>query len=270
MGGLAMKLVRLGEPHSPDRKTREATVAFRLIFLVAVIGLYAYGHQQPVGHPSLWCGVTDPLALLKFVAAYLAAPVSSPFGNWNVAIGLLGLVLFAACACWWFRYVRSNERANEACAPWLGLALFAVCSAVLTGLSRACFGWEQALQSRYAPISALFGTAVLALCNWVTVSRQFITGANKAEIKERHIRNILAEVVCGIMVLCVWSAVIRTQQEVRTMGKATLVRETLAFGENVLDLMPDSDLPYPNRSRLTDALVPTVRRLSLSVFRESR
>ncbi|MGO9119983.1 MAG: hypothetical protein ACLQPD_20515 [Desulfomonilaceae bacterium] len=203
-----------------------------------------------------------------YVPTYLAAPISGPFGGWNVVVGLLGLVLFAACAGWWCGRLRRDEQAVETCAPWLGIVLFCVCCAVLTGISRVGFGWEQAVQSRYVPIPVLFRTSVLVLCNRITITQHFVSLTSKIGIRKVYFRGSLAVGVCALMVLSIWSATIGTKEALR-MGAAPLVKKALVSGRDVFDLIPDSNLPYPDKARLRDHLAPTLHRLSLSAFRKT-
>ncbi len=268
--GLAVLVERCSDRGNSNREGWVAAAIVWLIFVVAVIGLYALDYHKPDAHPSLWYGAKHSLALLKYVGLYLASPMICPVGTVNVAIGFSALILFAACAGWLWHYVRQDQRMKAACTPWMGLALFALSCAILTGISRVGFGWEQASSSRYAPIPTLFGVSVLVLCNRVTLSEQFSIWADKTRIGAPQFRRIFAWAVCAVMVLCLSSAAMRTQDAILAMGSLPAVKDAIGSGEKALNFIPDNYLPYPDRDKLRDYFVPTLRRLSLSLFRERR
>ena len=136
----------------------------------AIGATYLVGLAHPPQHPSVAAALSQPLALVEFVLAYLGAPLGmgvylltreTPVAALtNAIVGAIGLAALAAGAAWLLSRAPNARRAIQ---PWLLLALYAVMSGVMTGVGRLGSGLNQALASRYTTISTLFWVSILVV-----------------------------------------------------------------------------------------------------------
>lgn len=129
----------------------------RQVLTVAVAAALAIGanywhYSNPDKH-SLSYLVEHLGAYVHYVLNYLGSPLLDSKAGLGVAlIGAVILGVFVAANT--FLLVRNRE-AFVRILPWTALGLYAVGSAVLTGLARVDLGPTQALSSRYATLSSL-------------------------------------------------------------------------------------------------------------------
>ena len=149
-----------------DRALRHGTLSRTLgLWGVMTVGawlLYFAHFQSPGHHPSLLSDLAHPLDLVGYFLAYLGGAVSSDknLSFLAMALGLGSLPLLTALVLADWR-AGGTRRANML--PWLGGALFSLCSAGVTAVARSGFGVEQALESRYASFSTPYWMALFAL-----------------------------------------------------------------------------------------------------------
>ncbi|MDH5780084.1 MAG: hypothetical protein OEZ29_05770 [Candidatus Bathyarchaeota archaeon] len=121
---------------------------------------YFWGYVKPAHHPSLSYVLTEPLKAVEFFFTILGAPFSSD----NVAIAeALGIVVALTSALIVVQLYREKLlRKNRI---WLSLVLFTTLFSLIITVGRCGFGVEQALSSRYTPITILgvIGLYFLAL-----------------------------------------------------------------------------------------------------------
>jgi hypothetical protein len=122
--------------------------------VLALVFYYA-GYQNPPEQPSKSLFLHQPLDFARYVLQYLASPLGAR-GASAIAVGAVLIVAFVTSAVY---LARRGERALLA--PWAALGLFAVASAVITGISRLGDGIDQAQSPRYITISTLL---VVATC----------------------------------------------------------------------------------------------------------
>jgi hypothetical protein len=109
----------------------------------------------------------DP-GVIVYVAVQLGAPIGLPmfdrkYPSWlafGIGFGGFGFVLFTTMT---IILLRRRREASGVQLLLLGLATFAVGTAVLTGLGRIKFGFEQALSSRYTSVVLLFWVSLTLL-----------------------------------------------------------------------------------------------------------
>lgn len=115
--------------------------------------LYYSGYTKPAHHPSLLFFMNHPYDFIRYVLAYIGAPLGFGKKDISIIIGLLSVIILSVGTIHIKR--SSNEEFNRLL-PWLTLALYAFLSAAATGVGRTGFGVGQALSSRYTTISTLF------------------------------------------------------------------------------------------------------------------
>jgi hypothetical protein len=132
---------------------------------------YIYDFHTPANHPSTWLSLEKPLQIIEYALVYLGMPVASESIGWffdpavseRVQIaakfsGFFGLIGFGY-AIWSL----SRRVELKILTPYLSLGLYAILSALATGLGRVGFGSSQAMSSRYVTISLLLWIALVIL-----------------------------------------------------------------------------------------------------------
>jgi len=170
--GVGLVLVLMIRP--ARREWRAAFPAIWLGTAVLVTVAYLHGYRTPSYHPpvsSLWIHLRDYPA---YVLVYLGQPVI----NWSLrgaaAAGAIGLASWAGLLAW--LYAKRGTPA-QLLAPYLGLGLYALGSAALTGVARVGFGIEQALSSRYITMANPLWAAVIVLVWLAWASRSGSEGS---------------------------------------------------------------------------------------------
>lgn len=128
-----------------------ATTVAYLFFLI--------GYVHPSYHPAFERSLYQiGLFALNFLGGlFIDGPEYAFFGR---ALALLGIILSVMVV--WLQ-AREGEGWREECAPWLMLQMYALGNGVLSGISRAGFGIDVALSSRYASLPAFFWLGFCAM-----------------------------------------------------------------------------------------------------------
>ena len=136
----------------------------RHIFIIIAAATVAYvfyfaRYVHPPYHPS---AENSPykvgLFLLNFLGGlFINGPEYARFG---MSLALVGIALSFLAV--WLRSGKGGAWREES-APWLMLQLYAVGNGVLSGISRAGFGMDMALSSRYASLPAFFWLGLCAM-----------------------------------------------------------------------------------------------------------
>ena len=157
------------------------------VLLWPVIAFYLVFKRERVGQLVAWTAVFVIVALIYFTGYQRLASAGPKLGNrldyvayfanfLGIAlsrcsfstqavvtagsIGVLGFLLYLI-ACWFF--FQASPKMRAAAAPWLALGAYAICSAALAAYTRVDGGPQQALNSRYATISANLYIGLLGL-----------------------------------------------------------------------------------------------------------
>ncbi|MBX3179028.1 MAG: hypothetical protein KF886_16860 [Candidatus Hydrogenedentes bacterium] len=146
----------------------------------AVAIVYFAGYARPPHHAPLSSALAQPRAVFFYVLAYLGQPVGRLEdvavilgevirGNpsrtphlLSIMTGALGMLIWTVTSL----QLRLFGARRHALLPWLGLALYAVGTALLTGLGRVDQGIEQALSSRYVTMANLLWFPIAAQMHW--------------------------------------------------------------------------------------------------------
>jgi len=138
-------------------RIRSRHLMFIVAVTIAVYLFYILGYVRIPGHPdpelSLYKTI---LFVLNFLGGlFVSGPQYAYFGK---IVALFGIILSGAVV-----WLRARERGawREESAPWLMLQVYAIGNGALAGISRAGFGIDAALASRYASLPAFFW---LGLC----------------------------------------------------------------------------------------------------------
>ncbi len=132
---------------------------------------YLYDYRTPSYHPSPLLALEQPIQYVTYVLAYLGVPLTNgsvecvlrnvscrETGISSALVGSAGLIVFLALLLALRQHIQWVRMM-----PYISLASFAILSALLTGIGRVGFGFEQAITSRYTTISSLFWIALAAL-----------------------------------------------------------------------------------------------------------
>ncbi len=138
-----------------------------------VIESYFVAYHKPGVSPPLTALLHAPMAYIGYVVLYFGSPVVAifstppwhggpphPYGPLHFIPGIVGMVVFLALLA--HAWKRKTMPFTEA-APWLGIAAFAVGSALVTGIGRSGFGPQEGLNSRYMTTNALFWCALFGV-----------------------------------------------------------------------------------------------------------
>lgn len=134
------------------------TAAVALIGTISTI-LYYTHYSFNTGEPSKTVALHKPLQFIEYVLAYLGRTLSF-LHKPALAIGAILIVSFASITCYLF--IKHKEQLVKAL-PWIALSLYAIGSAVLTGLARLGFGVSEAYSSRYTTVSQLLLISLIIL-----------------------------------------------------------------------------------------------------------
>jgi hypothetical protein len=157
---LGLLLLFLGTPIPLRQKVRFSL--FWVPFSAAAYFSYFYKYVLPSHHPSWTIILKSPLAFLRYVLTYLGAPLLSSDTNPRIAFfaGLAGAIILAVV---WTMVLISRKSGLRHLSPYLAFSLYAIGTAVLTGLGRAGFGDRQAMSPRYVAFSSLLWISLLVL-----------------------------------------------------------------------------------------------------------
>jgi len=151
---------------------RPARLKARLSVWIAVAGVvaatYLYRYETPDYHPSLWSVFGHPIAFPLYVLKYLGQPLANYSGTAAALAGAAGLALWIALLA---ALRRPHGFPSPTLAPYLGLGLYALGSALLTGVARVELGTEQAMSSRYVTMANPLWAANIVLV-WLALSRR--------------------------------------------------------------------------------------------------
>lgn len=136
--------------------------AWRQTGLVTLIGLvtslfYFRNYVDPTV-PSKALALSHPLSYVDYVLTYLGRPLTF-FHHLTALFGFAALALFVWLNIHLFRNKRSLF--DNKVLPWTLLGLYAVGSALITGIARLGLGVDEAYSSRYTTISSLLMVGLL-------------------------------------------------------------------------------------------------------------
>ena len=139
------------------RAARVKCAAIWSLLSAAAIASYVIGYQKPAKHPAMNVAFTKPLEYLSYVLKYLGS-FCAQYGNAAVlpdstlaivfGLGALAILAWTTSSLIW-----GDKLQGEALRPYLAFCIFSILSALLTGIGRAGFGSDQAMESRYCTMT---------------------------------------------------------------------------------------------------------------------
>ncbi len=140
----------------------ERARASTMLYVTAVGGLmtflYLRGYSSPSYHANPLQSILHPIALLKYVAVFLAHPIGGPIAT---VLALTGVVALLAALI--FRTQLKLSDFWHSSAFFGRLALFALITPFIASLGRINFGLQQATASRYATPALTFWASIFSI-----------------------------------------------------------------------------------------------------------
>ncbi len=130
---------------------------------VMVIVSYLYGYHTPSYHPPLLEALSQPLQCILYLLAYLGQPLGNINLTLSICMGCLALMVWSVTL---FQLLVSRVPTAPVL-PWLGMALYALGTAIITALGRVDEGLDQALSSRYVTMANLLWLPLMVQLYWV-------------------------------------------------------------------------------------------------------
>lgn len=129
-----------------------------LVTGLALIAFYLSGYQQPETHASPLASLGEPVAVAKYLFAYLGSPFGELGLGAAIPIGAGGLLLFLLLL---LRAVQARQFLQPGAVVLLAVGAFALGTATLTALGRVTMELSSAMTSRYTSPALLFWVATL-------------------------------------------------------------------------------------------------------------
>lgn len=151
--------------HQDKRSQTVKIIVWTLVLLIIVrtyLPLFLHTYQQPGRHSLYLYGLRYPIEFVEYVLAYLGSFICSYRTDFAIFFGLFGLTISSYLI---LVIMKSRYLKFHVLLPYIALSLYALGSAVMTGIGRAGMesGCEQALYSRYTTISSLFWISNIVL-----------------------------------------------------------------------------------------------------------
>jgi hypothetical protein len=213
---------------------------WRLWVVLSVLTWFVYlnGWQSFPG-PSRSLFLERPLEYIQFVCLYFGRwfAVGRTTGTLAGAILILGFLVGAAYVV---RHRRDAELVHRA-TFWLGLGLFGLTTAVVTGVSRMGFGLLAASVPRYFGFSGLFAISTMALLFAIVRSEQI--AGRKLTVRMRH------AAVAAVALPLLLAALVNVRAAFPLMEKWRVDRSADAACVHAVQASTDACLQRPNVAR---------------------
>jgi len=258
----------------PARAFRERllTPPVLLWCLLAALTLVSYllHYEKPARHPALNVALKHPLEYFSYALKYLGSPCAQ-YGNAAVlpdsvmalafGFGAVLLLAWATRSLVWRNQLVAVQ--SDALRPYLAFASYSILSALMTGIGRAGFGSEQAMESRYVTLTVPLWISLVVFL--ILLARQ-----HAARPKSARVARWALALVLVFIALSSFLAIKQAQGifEARSEGRAYL----LQLGAHP-ELKPDIDelfRVYPAKNPgIAAERLPVLVRERLSLFRDA-
>lgn len=229
-----------------DNQNRRIYITAWLFISVIVFLSYFYTYHQPEQHPSLFFVFYRPLVFISYVLTYLGALLSTFNTEGAFIFGLLGVSIFSLTP--WI-LIKAKKMNLQTLLPLISLGLYAIGTAVITGIGRAGFGALQAKSFRYVAFSSLF---------WViNVILLYLLGT-----KQRVFRLLSIISIVAVVFLVGLSSAHGTWFAIKHHNKLSLAKEAILVGED------DEVLKSLYIKDIVKERVEILKKYRLSVFRD--
>lgn len=210
---------------------------------------YFWGWVRPAYHPSLVYIFAHPAESVGYFLAFIGAPF---WGSVAISetLGLVALIIASLVLIY-----AQKTKALKNNALWLSVILFAVFFSLFSTVGRSGFGVEQALSSRYTPVTSLGGIGIYLLA---------LSVFKKQPCKRRGLIAywLLALIIVGIVFACLsgyyggWAAGEhwRFSREISAYVLSTYKIQSDENIDNYLGVDPNvfvrSEAPFLEKNRL--------------------
>jgi len=231
-------------------------------------GLYVRHFQRPPDYPPMDFFLTHPLAWLEYVCAYLGGPLMR-YEPAAVVAGLVCLALF--CSSVWL-ILRMRLSKIEELSPLIGIASYAVGTAMLAGIGRAGASVHQALTSRYATSANLLWVCTIVLLYCLVAGEQRIGRSRKQKRVPLPtlVRRPAAVLIAIVLALVIVNSPRRVMEVEEHSRIRAALRAELELGEDPRGYAYQYavyEVLYPQAERVFER-APLLKKHHLSVYRD--
>ncbi len=194
---------------------------------LGIVTSYLHGYVKPLHHPSLTFFLRNPLEAGRYLLTLIGAPLSYEVVTASV-FGLALVMITAIIIAQGYEGMLIGRNR-----VWFSFILFAALSSLATMVARGGFGVEQALTSRYTPITGL----------GIVGAYFFATSISKSSIKNRSFgaHALLTLILLGLIVSYGGGWYVgEGMKRSREMGAYVLTTYKIQSDENILKYL------YPN------------------------
>jgi hypothetical protein len=261
------------------RERQPAMIAW-LSVSVLTLGSYLYHYQKPEEHPALNLIFKMPVEYASFVLKYIGGICAQYVGgsipaDCDFAL-LFGLAAILAMGWAGWMLVRKKIADFKTLLPYLGMSLYSIGSALMTGVGRVGFGSNQAIYSRYCTMVVPLWVSLVVFLILLRTGGDRTTNADPAQ-KKRHGRPAplgCQQIAGGLLIATITVLLLgsvcavdgaRDFSRLRASGRTGLLNLAANPGADI-DLNSLS-LLYP-RPEVIRERYPILMKHRLSVFRD--
>jgi hypothetical protein len=148
-------------------RQRLAAITGWVLLSALALGSYFYHYQKPADHPPLNLIFKTPAEYAAYVFKYIGGIGAHDVGGTMSADGNVALIfgLGGTMALGWAGWMLGRKQLADfrTLLPYLGMSLYSVASALVTGVGRIGFGSTQAVFSRYSTMMVPFWASLVFL-----------------------------------------------------------------------------------------------------------
>ena len=221
-----------------NRRLMISRVAIWVVAAGLTILLYTYDYPTSTLGLATFFAFSKPLESIEYVLVFLGTPVTpTSFDCYmhgiNCELGIFAAIVASLSGLILFGYVTWSlwrQVELKTLTPYVGMALYAILSALVADLTRSIFGVAQAMSSRYITFSSLF---------WIALAVFLLVLAKTTEMSNKRRRRagyLLVILMAGLVTLnsIQWSGFfVATYEYYSPLRTGLLLQEN----DNVLKLL---------------------------------
>jgi hypothetical protein len=148
-------------------RQRRAAITGWVLLSVLTLGSFFYHYQKPAYHPPLNLIFETPVGYAAYMFKYIGGICAHDLGGTMPDDGKVALIcgLGGTMVLGWagWMLVRKQLADVRTLLPYLGMSLYSIASALVTGVGRIGFGSNQAIFSRYSTMVEPFWVSLVVL-----------------------------------------------------------------------------------------------------------